>query len=282
MKITQDIVSLIQAALHEDLNDVGDITSQSTINPNQEISASMHARENGVVAGVLLVQRVFQEVDKNIKIEIFIEDGQNVTKGQEILTITGNAQNILTGERVALNFISHLSGIATETAKYVEAVKSTKAKILDTRKTLPAYRALQKYAVKMGGGENHRFGLYDMILIKDNHIAAAGSVSQALNAAKNSNHDVKIEIEVDTLDQLDEVLAHAQNGGGADIVMLDNMAPDLLKQAVKKVKGQMLTEASGGVNLDTVRAIAESGVDYISIGALTHSVKVFDIGLDIK
>ena len=278
MEITPDTQNLINIALREDLNDIGDITSQATIPANQTITATMVARENGVLAGIKIAEQVFRTVDNSLNIKALANDGDNIKAKQNILTVEGNAQNILTAERVALNFLSHLSGIATETAKYVSAVNGTKAKILDTRKTLPGYREIQKYAVKMGGGTNHRFGLYDMILIKDNHIAAAGGITQALDSASKNNSKVKIEIEVDTLDQLDEVLVH----GGADIVMLDNMTPDQLKKAVEIIDGRLITEASGGVNLDTVRAIATSGVDLISIGALTHSVKVFDIGLDIK
>lgn len=277
MEITEEIVYLIKAALAEDLGEAGDVTSSLTIADNKIITATINARESGVVAGIPLATEVFKTFDDKVDIKIFIEDGDVLTQGQNILSVTGSARSILSAERVALNFISHLSAIATQTAKYVQAVEGTKARILDTRKTLPAYRALQKYAVKMGGGKNHRFGLYDMILIKDNHIASAGGVKAALDAAQKSA-DLKIEIEVDTLDQLDEVLAH----GGADIVMLDNMPPDLLKLAVEKVNGRILTEASGGVNMDTVRAIAQSGVDYISIGALTHSIKALDIGLDME
>ena len=180
-------------------------------------------------------------------------------------------------ERIALNFLSHLSGIATETSKYVKAVSHTKAKILDTRKTLPGYRMLQKHAVKMGGGHNHRMGLHDMILIKDNHIAAAGGIVPALEKVKAANSKVKIEIEVDTLEQLQTVMPFHDI---IDFVLLDNMPPSVLKEALKIIEGKILSEASGGINMNTVVAIAESGVDYISIGALTHSVKVFDIGLD--
>lgn len=277
MDFSQDTLNLIDVALREDLSDTGDITSQATIPENKIITATMQARENGVLAGVPIAEQVFKTVDKSLQINIQANDGDKIKSKQNILTIEGNAQNILKAERVALNFLCHLSGIATQTAQYVNAVKHTKAKILDTRKTLPAYRALQKYAVKMGGGTNHRFGLYDMILIKDNHIAAAGGIKPALDAVQNME-DIKVEIEVDTLEQLDDVLTH----GGTDIVMLDNMTPDQLKKAVEMVDGKLTTEASGGVNMDNICKIAESGVDFISIGALTHSVKVFDIGLDIK
>lgn len=278
MEITPEITDLIRAALREDLSDTGDITSKATIPTDKIITTTMRTRENGVLAGIDVAIKVFQEIDNSLKLTPKAKDGDKLTVGQDILTIEGNAQNVLTAERTALNFMTHLSGIATATAKYVEAVTGTNAKILDTRKTLPAYRTLQKHAVKMGGGKNHRMGLYDAILIKDNHIATAGSIANALNAAKEQNPNIKIEIEVDTLKQLQEVL----DNGNASIVLLDNMTPDLLKQAVTLVNGQLQTEASGGINLDTVREIAEAGVDYISIGALTHSVKTLDIGLDFQ
>lgn len=267
----------IHQALIEDLGHGHDITSQATIPEGQQMKAVIRARENGVLAGIECAEIAFHLVDKNLQLTRHAEDGNLITDKQDILTIEGNARSILMAERVALNFTSHLSGIASETARYVEAVKGTNASIVDTRKTLPNLRALQKYAVRMGGGKNHRFGLDDAILIKDNHIASAGGVTAVLNACKNAGHMVKIEIEVDTLEQLDAVLNH----GGADIVLLDNMAPETLKKAVEMVDGRLTTEASGGVNIDTVRSIAESGVDLISIGALTHSVKVFDFGLDI-
>ncbi len=277
MEITAEIKDLIKAAFQEDLNDIGDITTNATISPDTIVTATMNAREDGVIAGTLLSEAVFKIYDDKLEVILHVEDGDSVRAGHKILTVSGNAQNILSSERVALNFLTHLSGIATETARYVDAVKHTKAKILDTRKTLPAYRTIQKHAVKMGGGTNHRIGLYDMVLIKDNHIAAAGGITQALDTTKNIA-DVKIEIEVDTLEQLDEVIAH----GGADIVLLDNMPPADLSTAVERIQGKIISEASGGVNMDTVVGIAETGVDLISIGALTHSVKVFDIGLDIE
>lgn len=277
MDLSADILHLMRTALREDLGEVGDITSQATIPEDKNITATMRARDAGILAGIDLAAAVFLEVDSTLQITKKLQDSSALKSGNDILIISGNARSILMAERVALNFLSHLSAIATETAKYVDAVKGTNAKILDTRKTLPGYRELHKHAVKMGGGTNHRFGLYDMILIKDNHIAATGSIKKALDSANNSDHNVKIEIEVDTLEQLQEVLDH----GGADIVLLDNMPPIQLKEAVKIIDGQLITEASGGVSLKTVRAIAMSGVDLISIGALTHSVTVLDIGLDI-
>lgn len=278
MEINKDIETLVALALKEDLGDKGDITVQATIDERTIITADMVAREDGIVAGTEIAKYVFNIIDPDINVTIQIADGECVKAKDCILRVSGNAQNILQAERTALNFLTHLSGIATETARYVAAVEGTGTKILDTRKTLPGWRLLQKHAVKMGGGKNHRMGLYDMVLIKDNHIEACGGVFQALDKTKAANPDTKIEIEVDTLDQLQEVLDH----GTADIVLLDNMRGDTLKQAVTMCKGKIITEASGGITFETIRTIAEAGVDYISIGALTHSVKVFDIGLDIS
>ncbi len=271
-------MDLLKAALQEDFSDIGDITSLATISENAQLTAVMRARESGILAGIKMTQATFLDVDSMLRLSTELKDGDPLRSGQDILIIKGNARHILMAERVALNFLSHLSGIASETQKYVEAVQDTNTEILDTRKTLPAWRSLQKHAVKMGGGQNHRMGLYDMVLIKDNHIAAAGGVKEALDKVKKSNPDVKIEIEVDTLKQLQIVLDH----GTAEIVLLDNMQEKDLTKAVLMAKGKIKTEASGNVNLETVRAIAKSGVDYISIGALTHSVKALDIGLDIE
>jgi len=269
-------------ALKEDLGHGHDITTQSLIDADATMTAVVRAREEGRVAGLSVARDAFLAFNPDLSVEILTQDGVKITKGDEVLRVSGQAQSILTAERVALNFLSHMTGIASETAKYVAAVEGTGAKIVDTRKTLPNLRALQKYAVKMGGGHNHRFGLDDAILIKDNHIAAAGSIHNVLNRAAQTGHMVKIEIEVDTLDQLQQVIDHKEsNPKSADIVLLDNMTPETLKQAVEMIDGRLTTEASGGVNLDTVTAIAQSGVDLISIGALTHSVKVFDFGLDI-
>ena len=284
MKTTQDIKDLVEIAIREDLGQsetnktdfIGDITTQSTTKENETITASMVAREDGVTCGTAVANYVFNRIAPNSKVQVHLHDGNNVQSGEKILSVTGKAQEILQSERIALNFVTHLSGIATETARYAEAVKHTKAKILDTRKTLPGWRSLQKHAVKMGGGENHRMGLYDMVLIKDNHIAAAGSVTEALNRAKAANPNVKIEIEVDTLEQLQNVLDH----GTADIVLLDNLRGEALTQAVQMCAGKISTEASGGITMENIVQVAEKGVDYISIGALTHSVKVFDVGLD--
>lgn len=269
---------LVRMALIEDLGQAGDITSQATVPADRQAKAVFRAREAGVVAGTQFIEAAFRLVGPGAKVAILKADGAALAKGDLIADVSGSGRTILSGERVALNFLGRLCGIASETARYVAAVKGTKAAIVCTRKTTPGLRGPEKYAVRCGGGMNHRFGLDDAILIKDNHIAVAGGVKPALEAARaHAGHLVKIEIEVDTLDQLDAVLATDL----ADVVMLDNMAPALMAEGVKRVAGRMKVEASGGVRLDTVRAIAESGVDMISVGALTHSVKVLDIGLDI-
>ncbi len=279
MSQSPSIRDLIRQALAEDGTDV---TSEALIPADTATTAIMRAREDGVIAGLDVAKMAFQLVDPTLQITAHKSNSDLVSKSDTLLTITGSARAILKAERVALNFASHLSGIATLTRRYVDAVSGTKAQILDTRKTLPALRALQKEAVLAGGGTNHRFGLDDAILIKDNHIAVAGSIAAALECAKQSKANVNfIEIEVDTLDQLQQVLAYHDTHGGVDIVMLDNMTPAQLKEAVELVDGHIQTEASGGVTLDSVRAIAENGVDRISIGALTHSVCALDIGLDI-
>ncbi len=270
----QEQETLVKAALGEDLGDAHDITTNNIIPCDVKTSAVISARSAGVLAGIELAQLTFSLLCDEVTFKVHAKDGEHIAAGQDILTITGYSQIILTGERTALNFLTHLCGVATLTNTYVAAIKGTNAKILDTRKTIPGMRVLQKYAVKMGGGTNHRMGLYDAVLIKDNHIAAAGSITGALDAVKGASG--KIEIEVDTLDQLSEVLSH----GGADIVLLDNMSIETLQKAVKMARKQITTEASGGVTLQNVRAIAQTGVDYISIGALTHSAPALDIGLD--
>ncbi len=267
----------VRAALEEDLGRAGDITTQATIPESARARAVIVAREAGVIAGSDIAIAAFRMMESSVRFDTPVKDGTPVTAGTVALAVEGPARAILSAERVALNFMGRLSGIASMTAQYVKAVSHTKARIVCTRKTTPNLRAFEKYAVRCGGGSNHRFGLDDAILIKDNHIAVAGGVANALRSAKAfAGHLVKIEIEVDTLDQLNEVIKE-----GADVVLLDNMKPEQLKEAVRRVNGKMLTEASGGVNLSTVAAIAESGVDMISVGALTHSAKVLDLGLDI-
>ena len=267
----------VTRAFAEDLGLSGDITAQACLPPTAVAHVVMATRRAGVVSGTGVAIEAFRQMDPAIQVTVLKQDGERIAAKDAILKVEGNARAVLTGERTALNFMGRMCGIATLTAAYVDRIKHTRAKVLDTRKTTPGLRAFEKYAVLCGGGVNHRFGLFDAILIKDNHIGVAGGVRQALQAAKrHASSMVKIEIEVDTLAQLDEVIAE-----GADIVMLDNMGPDMLAEAVKRVAGRIVTEASGGVTLDSIKAIAESGVDYISSGALTHSAPVLDIGLDI-
>jgi nicotinate-nucleotide pyrophosphorylase (carboxylating) len=266
----------IRMALLEDLGRAGDITTLATIPASSKSIAQFNAREHGVVAGLELAREAFRQIDSAAMFEVMVNDGDVVLPKQIIAQASGSSRSLLSSERVALNYLGRLSGIASLTAKYVAEVAHTKAKIADTRKTTPGLRAFEKYAVRCGGGMNHRFGLDDAVLIKDNHIVAAGGVVNALRAAKLAvGHLVKIEIEVDRLEQLDLVIRE-----GADVVLLDNMDLATLREAVRRVNGKMLCEASGGVNLTTVKGIAETGVDLISVGALTHSATVMDIGLD--
>jgi nicotinate-nucleotide pyrophosphorylase (carboxylating) len=265
----------VRCALAEDLGDAGDITTNACIPHDAITKASIVARKAGIIAGLPLANTAFLlngvylfRVEKN--------DSELAAPGEVIATIEGSARGILTAERVALNFLGHLSGIATATAALVEAVKGTNAKIVCTRKTTPGLRALEKYAVRCGGGHNHRFGLYDAAMIKDNHIAAVGGLKKAIDACRAAvGHTVKIEVEIDGLDQLDAALS-----GGADIIMLDNMTTEDMKKAVAQVKGRAILEASGNVTVETVRAIAESGVGVISSGWITHSAPSLDVGLD--
>ena len=271
-----EVDAVVANALAEDLGLAGDITTEATVPLATRASGVIAARKPGIVAGVQLAQAAFQALDPRATFDVLIGDGGRVEAGAVIARVAGDARALLTAERTALNFLGHLSGIATLTARYVAAIAGTRARITDTRKTTPGLRALEKLAVRAGGGVNHRFGLFDAILIKDNHIVAAGGIAAAMQRARaHAGHLVKLEIEVGTLEELEQALAHAP-----DAVLLDNMTVSLLKAAVSKVAGRALTEASGGVNLDTVRAIAETGVDLISVGALTHSAPVLDIGLD--
>ena len=270
------IKQCVDLAFSEDLGRAGDITTVSIVSPDATTTAHIVARETGILAGLEVARQAFDSADSTISFQARIKDGQAVVPGAIIAAISGPARGILIAERTALNFLGHLSGIATLTHQFVRTIRGTKARICCTRKTTPGLRALEKYAVRAGGGMNHRFGLDDAILIKDNHIAVAGGIKPALVAAKASKgHMVKIEIEVDTLDQLAEVMAE-----GADIVMLDNMPPDILRKAVAIIDARAISEASGGVNLNSVRAISETGVDMISVGAITHSAPTLDLGLD--
>lgn len=276
------IENLVRAALLEDLGHGHDVTSQSVIPSEARARAMFRAREEGVIAGLIPALSAFSLTDPEFSFEIMISDGDVVEPGQELALLEGPAISLLVAERVALNLLIHLSGIATLTRRYVLAVQGTKAKICDTRKTLAGLRAFQKYAVRAGGGYNHRFGLDDAILIKDNHIAVAGGIVPALERVRNNTgHMVRVEIEVDRIEQLQEVLNFHKKNGGVDVVMLDNFSIPELQQAVKLIDSKLISEASGGVNLRNVSEIATTGVDYISVGALTHSAPALDIGLDI-
>ena len=267
---------LIAMAITEDLQGGEDVTSVSTIAADSVSSADFTSRAAGVLAGIEMVKAVLEEVGLT-DIEVKKSDGEPIVAGDVLLTVTGNTRSILLAERTALNFVGHLSGIATLTAKSVAAVAGTKCQVRDTRKTTPGYRQLEKYAVRMGGGTNHRMSLSDAALIKDNHIAAAGGVSEAFSAVRSAFPTAPIEIEVDTLDQLREVLPLKP-----DLILLDNMTPALCAEGVAIVAGETKLEASGGIALESARVYAESGVDFIAIGALTHSAAVLDIGLDLR
>lgn len=269
---------LIRAALLEDVGRGGDLTTEAIVDPQRRVRARIVARRPGIVAGLDLAALAFTFLDDGVAISRHVRDGARAGANETIAIIEGRAHPILTGERTALNLLARLSGIATATRALADAVAHTKARIADTRKTTPGLRALERYAVRCGGGQNHRFGLDDGVLIKDNHLALAGSIRQAVAAARaRAGHMVKIEIEVDTLEQLREALAEP-----IDAVLLDNMTPAQLAEAVKIVGGRVLTEASGGVTKENVAAIAESGVDLISVGGLTHGAPALDLALDIE
>jgi len=271
------IAPLVEAALREDIRS-GDITTAALIMPGATARARMVFRESGVVCGLDVARLAFQSLDPNARIETLFADGAAIAPGQAVLGVSGEAAAILSAERVALNFMQRLSGIATLTRRFVDAVAGSGARIADTRKTTPNLRLLEKYAVRCGGGSNHRFALDDLILIKDNHVALCGGIENAVaRARRHASHAVKIEVECDTLDQVQAAVA-----ARADIILLDNMTPPQLREAVEIIDSRALAEASGGVNLDTVRAIAESGVNLISVGALTHSVRSLDVGLDVE
>jgi nicotinate-nucleotide pyrophosphorylase (carboxylating) len=272
------IEPLVRAALLEDLGRAGDLTTDAIIPADMMTRAVIAARQPGVVAGLDLALLAFRLIDPQIEVHIHKADGARLAPGDDIATLSGPARGILTAERVALNFMGHLSGIASATAAIDDAIRPYGTKVTDTRKTTPGLRQVQKYAVRVGGGANHRFGLDDAILIKDNHVAVAGGIKAAIARARAyAGHLVKIEVEVDTLDQLREAL-----DAGVEAVLLDNMTPDQLRDAVALVDGRAITEASGGITPDTAPMIAASGVDLISVGWLTHSVRVLDLGLDYR
>lgn len=267
---------LVRAALLEDLGRAGDITSDAIVPAGARGQTRLVARQPGVLAGLELARLAFRLIDPEIRFQALLADGARLEPGSEIARIEGPARGMLTAERTALNFLGHLSGVATATASIADAIAHTRCKVTCTRKTMPGLRAVQKYAVRVGGGSNHRHGLDDAVLIKDNHVAFAGGVAQALARARAAvGHMVKIELEVDTLEQLDEALA-----AGVDVVLLDNMDHDTLREAVRRVDGRAVTEASGRITPETAPAIAATGVDLMAVGWLTHSARVLDIGLD--
>lgn len=273
------IDKIIQSALKEDIGD-GDITTIATISREKQAVASFLVKQEGILAGLSIAERVFHLLDKSIEFTGKIEDGSKVNNGDIVATVEGNARTILTAERTALNFLQRMSGIATFANIFVEAVKHTKAEIIDTRKTAPGLRYLDKLAVKLAGCKNHRIGLYDMFLIKDNHIEVAGSITNAVNACRDYNFrnhsNYLIEVEVKNLAETEEAI-----NSNTDVIMLDNFSIDDMSKAVRLIDGKCKVEASGGVSLENVKQIAETGVDYISVGALTHSAKALDISLNI-
>ena len=278
LRLTHDhIDELLHRALAEDIG-AGDVTTQALVPAHQLGVAVAYAKQNGVLAGNAIAARVFSLLDGAVDATLLLADGELLTPGTTFLQVEGSLQAILTGERVALNILRHLSGIATLTRAFVQAVEGTNARIIDTRKTTPGLRLFEKYAVRVGGGHNHRMGLFDGVLIKDNHIAACGSVTAAVNRARSSvHHLLKIQIEAKTLEQVAEALE-----AGADGILLDNMSPETMSQAVAMAQGRAFTEASGGITLESVRDAARTGVDLISVGMLTHSAAALDISLDIE
>jgi nicotinate-nucleotide pyrophosphorylase (carboxylating) len=270
-----DLDDFVTRVFAEDLGTGGDVTSEATIPADARFTAEMNCREPIMVAGLEIAAALFRSLDAEVSIEQLVADGDPAHSGAVLMRLTGNARAMLAAERPALNTLQHLSGIATLTHRYVDAIAGTGAIVIDTRKTIPGLRVLEKYAVRMGGGENHRMRLDDGVLIKDNHVAVCGGVAEAVYAAKAANTGLQIQVEVDRIAQIEPALA-----AGADRLLLDNMAPAVLREAVTLVAGRVPLEASGGVNLDTIRGIAETGVDYISVGRITQSAPAVDIGLD--
>jgi nicotinate-nucleotide pyrophosphorylase (carboxylating) len=272
---TDTVERVVLAALAEDIG-AGDVTTEATVADDAVGTAELLVKEAGVVCGLRVAETAFRALDPEIRFEAFVSDGDDVEPPAVVARLTGSERAILTAERVALNFLGRLSGIATQTRRYVEAVEGTGAAVLDTRKTTPGLRALEKYAVAAGGGRNHRFGLDDAVLIKDNHLRAAGSIAAAVTLVRAAT-DLSVEVECETLVQVGEAL-----DAGVDAILLDNMSLDELRAAVALVDGRARLEASGGVTLDTIRAIAETGVDEISVGALTHSARSLDVSLELR
>lgn len=274
---SKTINNLIESVLLEDVGS-GDITTNFLIDGDLKTKAFLKAKENGIIAGLQIAELVFKKLDNNIIWNQNFNDGDEIKSGDILVNFMGSYKSILTGERTALNFLQRMSGIATSTSKYVQAIKHTKAKILDSRKTAPGLRLIDKYAVNIGGAMNHRIGLYDMVLIKDNHIKIAGGITNAVNKIRSKlDSGIKIEVETSTLDEVMEAL-----NSQVDFIMLDNMTTEMMKLAVKSINGKALIEASGNMSLERVKEVAETGVDFISIGALTHSVKALDIAQYIE
>jgi nicotinate-nucleotide pyrophosphorylase (carboxylating) len=270
-----DLEEFVRRVLAEDMGSGGDVTSAATISADARFAAEMTCRQPIVIAGLEIAGAFFHELDRDVRIDRLVDDGEAVGAGTMLMRLQGNARAMLTAERSALNTLQHLSGIATMTRAYVEKIDGTGATLLDTRKTIPGLRVLEKYASRMGGAENHRMRLDDGLLIKDNHVAVSGGVVEAVRAAKAANTGLPVQVEVDRIDQIEPALR-----AGADRLLLDNMPPPVLREAVALVAGRVPLEASGGVNLDTIRAIAETGVNYISVGRITQSAPAVDIGLD--
>lgn len=268
---------VLQRALEEDLGELGDLTTDALLDPGAQLQARVVARVGGCIAGLGTALAVLDLLDGEVEVTTRVEDGQRVAPGTVLAELTGSARAVLTGERTALNLLGHLSGVATATAALVDAVAGHDVRITDTRKTTPGLRALERYAVRCGGGSNHRSGLHDAVMLKDNHLAAAGSITAAVAAVRaRVGHTVTVEVEVDRIAQLPEALE-----AGADVVLLDNMAPATLAEAVRLVAGRAVTEASGGITVETVRAVAATGVDVISVGWITHSAPRLDVALDL-
>ena len=279
--LPESTLALIRAALEEDLGEVGDVTSQYFVPDDATSSARIFAKEAGVAAGLEVAGLVFAEVDETLSLHIETRDGVPFDAGDTLLQIAGRTRSILTAERTALNFLQRLCGVATQTRRYVDAVKPHPVKVLDTRKTTPGWRWLEKHAVKCGGGTNHRMGLYDMVMVKDNHLLADDrqeDLQSAIHAVKKEHDGIRVELEADRLDQVERFLKL----DGVDVILLDNMPPAMLRKAVEMVQGRVQLEASGGVTLNSITEIASTGVDFISVGALTHSVKSLDLSLELR
>jgi nicotinate-nucleotide pyrophosphorylase (carboxylating) len=270
-----DLHDFVQRTLAEDLGKGGDVTSKATIDADARFTAEMNCRQAVVLAGLEIAAEFFRALDSDMKIDLLAKDGERVVHGTTVMRLSGNARAMLTAERSALNTLQHLCGIATLTRQYVDAIAGTRAVLIDTRKTIPGLRILEKYGVRMGGAQNHRMRLDDGVLIKDNHVAACGGVAEAMRRAKAANTGLQVQIEVDRIEQIEPALE-----AGADRLLLDNMDPAMLREAVKLVAGRVPLEASGGVTLETIRFIAETGVNFISVGRITQSAPVVDIGLD--